>query len=307
VIRLRALAALLLALTLLAGCSDETDAPAATRTVEHALGATAVPAEPERIVALNEYAILDALVALEAPPVAATGRQGKGFPFGAWLEGRTEGVELICCSTEPNLEQIATHEPDLILANPWQEDIYAELSKIAPTVGVPLTYVDYEQEVRDIAEIIGRPEAADEAIARHRERLERFSAAVGKGPGLISVARVFPDSIRVEGESYVPTLLANAGLERPAAHGKDLELSVERLPAIDGDVLFVYSADNPQEAERNARARERLARHPLWRSLKAVRAGRAYTVDSALWAGGGILWADAMLDDLERHLLPDGT
>lgn len=305
--RAAAIAVLAVVATIAAGCGDETgDEPAAqARTVTHALGTTAVPPEPTRVVVLNEYAILDALVALGAPPIGSSGDPAKDYPFGAWLEGRTDGIEVVCCSTEPDLEEIAALEPDLILANPWQEDIYERLSRIAPTVGVPLTYSDYEQEVRDIATIVGRPEAAEDAIERHRERLAAFRDGLGSDPGIVSVARVFPDQIRVEGTGYVPTLLTAAGLRRPPGHSKDLELSLERVAEIDGDVLIVYSADNPAEAERNEQARAKLARHPLWSRLRAVREERAHVVDSALWAGGGILWAEAVLADLKRVLAED--
>jgi iron complex transport system substrate-binding protein len=214
----RAAAALVAALAALAlaACGGDDDGAGGTRTVQNAFGGmTEVPAEPERVVVLNGFAVLDAMIAMGMPPVAAAGEPDEDTPFGAWLTGMTDGVEVICCSTEPKLEEIVAQDPDLILANPWQTDLKDELSAIAPTIGVPLSYADYEQEVRDIAAILGTPEAAGEAIAAHEERLAAFrSEWEGEDPGIVSVARVFPDNIRVEGTGYVPTLLTAAGLER---------------------------------------------------------------------------------------------
>lgn len=283
-------------------------APASPRVIEHAFGRTEVPADPRRIVVLNQYSLLDYLLAIGIRPVGSTGDPAAGYPFGRWLEGTTDGVEMVGGTEEPNLERIAALRPDLILANPWQSDIAPKLSQIAPTVGVPLTYAGYEDEFRFVADLVGRTGDAEAVIARHRSRMESFKAAMGARLGTmeVSVARLLPDQIRVEGKSYVTTLLANAGLRRPEAHRNEqgLKLSPEQLPMIDGDVLFVYSAANAATEPDNAKARAAYEQNPLWANLRAVRNDQVNVVDSFLWAGGGMLWADAVLDDISRLLLP---
>jgi iron complex transport system substrate-binding protein len=278
------------------------------RTVEHAFGTTQVPAEPRRIVVLNQYSLLDYLLAVGVKPVGSSGDAAAAYPFGRWLEGRTDGVEMVGGTESPRLERIAALRPDLILANPWQTDLAPSLSQIAPTIGVPLTYVGYEDEFRFVAGLVGRSSQAEEVIARHRSRLEAFRSAMGPArlsSTEVSVARLFPEQIRVEGTSYVTTLLAAAGLRRPAAHTADgLRLSPEQLPTIDGDVLFVYSAANAAAEPDNAKARAAFEQNPLWANLRAVRTGQVHVVDSFLWAGGGMLWADAVLDDISGRLLP---
>jgi iron complex transport system substrate-binding protein len=288
-----------------------TEATSATRTVGHALGETEIPADPRRVVVLNQYSLLEYLLLVGVTPVASTGDPAADYPYGHWLRGMTEGVEMVGGTEEPNLEAIAALEPDLILANPWQEDVYDELSGIAPTVAVPLSYRNYEEEFRYVAGLVGREEEAEEVIARHHERLEEFKAAMGDRLREleVSVARVFPDQIRVEGtgSGYVPFLFEQAGLRRPKAHQVEdgLELSLEQLPKIDGDVLFIYSAANAELAPENAEARQALWQHPLWKNLRAVKNGRVYFVDSFLWAGGGMLWAERVLDELFRYLVEE--
>ena len=125
----------------------------------------------------------------------------------------------------------------------------------------------------------------------------------------ISVARILPTNNKIEGRSYVPTLLRRAGLRRPAAHEKKadgIEFSLERLRLIDGDVLFVYTGSIAAEQEKNAEALKRLQRHPLWDRLRAVRTGNAHIVDANIWGGGGMLWTQAMLGELQRYLI-DGA
>lgn len=281
----------------------------APRTVTHALGTTEVPADAARIVVLNHYSLFDYLLAVGIRPVASTGDPAASDPFAKHLAGQTDGVEMVGDADDPNLERIAALEPDLILANPWQEDIYDELSQIAPTVGVPLSYADYREEFRYVADLVGRQAEAEGLIAAHEQRLATFrQAASGRLDGQeVSVARIFPDEIRVEGDGYVSHLMDAAGLNRPAAHRNPdgLELSTEQLPMIDADVLIVYSAANAAAEADNARARERLAGNPLWRNLRAVQTDRVHVVDSFVWAGGGMLWADAVLADLSRLLLDD--
>lgn len=277
------------------------------RVVEHAFGRTEIPAKPERVVVLNQYSLLDYLVAVGIKPVGSAGDTASEYPFGQWLRGRTDGVEMVGATEAPNLERIRALRPDLILANPWQTDVAETLSQIAPTVGVPLTYAGYEEEFRFVASLVGRDREAEAVIAGHRKRLEEFKTAMGArlGSTEVSVARLFPDQVRVEGASYVTTLLATAGLRRPEAHRTDkgLKLSPEQLPMIDGDVLFVYSAANTAAEPDNAKARAAYQQNPLWAGLRAVRNGQVHTVDSFLWAGGGMLWADAVLDDLSGRLL----
>jgi iron complex transport system substrate-binding protein len=288
--------------------AGEASPPPVTRVVKHALGKTEIPTDPQRIVVLNPYSILDYLIALDIVPVGSTGGEGlDDYPFGYWLEGRTDGVEMVGGTIEPDLEQLAAVEPDLILSNPWQEDIHKELSQIAPTVAVPLSYSDYEEEFRYVADVVGRLDEAEAVIAAHHERLEAFKAAAGhRLDQEMSVIRVFPDSIRIEVGSYVTTLLDAAGIQRPPAQKslkESADVSIEQARLIDGDVILIYSADSGAERDRNDKAVQKFLDHPLLGNLDAAREGRVHEVDSRVWAGGGILWADAILDDLSPLLV----
>jgi ABC-type Fe3+-hydroxamate transport system substrate-binding protein len=40
--------------------------------------------------------------------------------------------------------------------------------------------------------------------------------------------------------------------------------------------------------------------HPLWSTLPTVRAGQVVEVDGIRWGGAGLLWARAVVDDVER-------
>ena len=116
-----------------------------TRTVEHAMGESEVPAEPGRIVALTGQMDLDALLALGLQPIAAGANFENDTAVNPWSQNRLEeDVEVFKFRPEPNVEKIATFEPDLIVGHiGWLEPVYDELSQLAPTV-----VTEYDSGVR---------------------------------------------------------------------------------------------------------------------------------------------------------------
>lgn len=108
------------------------DAPA-TRIVEHAMGATEVPAEPQRVVVLDTGE-LDSATALDVAPVGGVTAL-PGLPILEYLQTAAASMEVVGTIEEPDLEAVAALEPDLILSSELRhEKIYDELSQIAPTV-----------------------------------------------------------------------------------------------------------------------------------------------------------------------------
>lgn len=96
-----------------AGTSQGADAPA-TRSVDHALGTTEVPVEPQRVVAVTGTEELDALVALGVVPVAAAELE-LGVGFSEQADPFLGDVAMLPTRREINVEEVATHRPDLII------------------------------------------------------------------------------------------------------------------------------------------------------------------------------------------------
>ena len=108
-------------------------APAAARDITHAMGISDVPDAPLRVAVLTNEGT-EALLALGVKPIGAV-ESWKGNPWYDYLMPQMEGVTLLGAEGEPNLELIATLEPDLILGSKVrQEKVYDQLSAIAPTV-----------------------------------------------------------------------------------------------------------------------------------------------------------------------------
>jgi iron complex transport system substrate-binding protein len=111
-----------LALVLLTTACGQDRAPAGdsgqTRTVQHVMGSTAVPAQPQRVAVLWRPT-LAAVVELGGHPVAAMGEAAapdKGLTPFLPAGYQVGDLAIVASSREVNFEQLAAARPDLILA-----------------------------------------------------------------------------------------------------------------------------------------------------------------------------------------------
>ncbi len=89
---------------------------------------------PQRVVALN-WDVLEQVLALEIKPIAAPNLAG----YRQWVVNpyAPETIEDIGTRAEPNLEKIASLNPDVIIAASPQQDLIPLLKQIAPVVYLP--------------------------------------------------------------------------------------------------------------------------------------------------------------------------
>lgn len=128
-----------LTLTLVSACSRNIDHNATSlkqpledcRVVQHAMGETCIPRNPQRIVTLW-ISTFSSTLALGVKPIAYVWIPGEPFP--KHLRDKVDGVEFVGSLNEPNLEKILLLKPDLILSNTRLQNIYKPLTEIAPTV-----------------------------------------------------------------------------------------------------------------------------------------------------------------------------
>lgn len=296
---------LVLAVSACGGSPTETEdaAPAGeTRSVTHAMGTTEITGTPERVVVMDTGE-LDSVLALGVTPVGAVTADATGT-FQSYLGDRTEGIEVVGTINEPSLEKIAALQPDLILSNKVRhEDIYQQLSGIAPTVFADKVGVAWRENFRLAGEALGKAEEADRILAEYQAKADETGARFGD-PSQVSVSmvRFVGDQIRLYGpNSFIGTVLADAGFARPEAvrqvEKTFLEVSREQIGQADGDLLF-YGAYGPEGADDQTA----VTAGPLWQGIPAVAQGRAYEISDDLWyLGIGPLAANLVLDDLAGY------
>lgn len=278
-------------------------APLQAREVDHALGTTEVPDEPERVVVLTNEGT-EALLALGVVPVGAA-NSWNGDPWWDHITKQMGDAVPVGTESAVNLELVAALKPDLIIGNAQRhEEVYPQLSAIAPTVMSAELRGDWQINFRLYAEALGLAEEGEAAIADYKTRVQALSESLGDELNeKVSVIRFLPGQIRIyQLDSFSGVLLEDIGFDRPENQKVDafaIRTGKESIPDMDGDRIFHFTYDTG-DGEGDALAEEVL-NDPLWQSLSAVQVGRVHEVSDAIWnTAGGILAAKLMLKDIAR-------
>lgn len=296
------------------GCQNTNSPPVAVnqdcRQVNHSQGVTCIPDDWQTLVTLDTA---ENSIALGITPLGTTFSDTSKH-----LEDRLTNVNNIGTTGEPNLEKILALKPDLIVGIDNQENIYAQLSQIAPTVLISFKHSGHWKAVfQEFSTLIGKKEVAEQVMAKYDQRIAEFKEKIGDRPPVVSVVRIYPDSINLYlRDSFIGTILNDAGLPRPESQnlsaeeakniaGNEIQMSIskELLSKADGDVIFIWTGENdPKINEELQQKILALQKVPLWQNLKAVKNGRVYQVPS-YWIGSGAIAANLVLDDLFKYLI----
>ncbi|NBD33520.1 MAG: ABC transporter substrate-binding protein [Cyanobacteria bacterium] len=276
-----------------------------TRIIEHAVGKTAVPQNPQRVVALD-YGALESAIALDMLPIA-TILNGNLSEQPAYLRPHLEDMESLGLGNQANLEKIAQLNPDLIIGcQCYSGGVYEQLSQIAPTVLTEDVAQAWQENFLFYGKVFGKQQKAQDILKQLQQQLDNLDLPQAVQ---VSVARIFPSHVRLYlKDSFSGQILEMAGLNRPPSQDKrnyQQQIGKERWEMIDGDVLFIITVGD--EAEK---ALTQLEKDPLWSQLEVVqrdgfagsqREHRAYPVPG-YWVGSGVLAAQEVMNDLEKHL-----
>jgi iron complex transport system substrate-binding protein len=134
----------------------------------------------------------------------------------------------------------------------------------------------------------------------------------------ISVISIAPNSTMLWMPDTAPgAILADVGLGRPegqrfvgeaatAEYGDQqwVQISNERVDLMDGDAIFyfTYAAVDPEAAQEASGSVSDFVQQPIWSSLDAVEAGRAYFVPGHWWRAQTYYLANKVIDDLFANL-----
>ena len=278
-------------------------APGFAREITDAMGTVEVPDQPQRVVVLTNEGT-EALLALGVTPVGAV-NSWQGDPWWDHIESQMGDAEPVGVESAVNLELVAALEPDLIIGNRQrQEDLYPQLSAIAPTVMSGELRGDWKVNLALYAEALGLSEKGDAVIADYDAKVAGLREKLGDATDeAVSVVRFVPGQIRIyQLDSFSGVLLKDVGFNRPANQNVEdfaIRTGKESIPDMDGDRIFYFTWDEGN-GEGEALEQDVLS-DPLWQSLSAVKAGKVHGVSDAIWnTAGGVLAADLMLDDIAR-------
>jgi iron complex transport system substrate-binding protein len=306
-------AALLSVVLFVAGCGSQPSASEegktgqqATRTVKHAMGETKVPEKPQRVVVLTNEGI-EAVLALGIKPVGAV-KSWIGDPFYKHIAKDMEGVTVVGEEKQPNLEKIAALKPDIILGNKMRhEKIYQQLSAIAPTVYSETLRGEWKDNFKLYADALNRKAEGDKVLADWDKRIADFKQKAGdKLSTKVSLVRFMTGKTRIYyKDTFAGVILNEIGFARPAKQNNDGfadDVTKERIPDMDGDIMFYYTYDTGDG--KASQAEKEWTNDPLWKNLNVVKNHKVYKVDDMIWnTAGGVRAANLMLDDLEKYFL----
>lgn len=273
------------------------------RDVTHVMGVTSVPDQPLRVVALTNEATED-LIALGIVPVGAA-RSSNADPWFDHVAEALKDTTVVGEELAPNLELILSLEPDLILGNKKRhEQIYDQLSAIAPTVYVENITGQWRQNLAFYAEAVGRQTEGEAVLQGYEDRVAAIKAGLGdqvnETVGLVRF--IAGQNYAYNNDSFSGSILRDIGFARPAAQDKAglaETITLERIPELDGDRLLHFSYETG-DGGATAEAETWMA-SPLWQNLDVAKAGQVYGVSDTVWAtAGGVLAAHLALDDIER-------
>ncbi|MBB3053345.1 iron complex transport system substrate-binding protein [Prauserella isguenensis] len=279
------------------------------RTVSDAMGETTIETKPQTVAALDS-SFADAAAALETEVAAYTKYPSSDGPpeyLGddrKYLEGGKQVGEL----DSPDVEALYDIAPDLIVsAKIRHEQIHSKLSNVAPTVFSESTGATWKENIRLLAEALGKEKLAEQKIGAYEERAKAIGDAIKKKEGetpTYSLVRFIEGEQTVRlyaSESFPALVMRDVGLKRPKGQPDtsdeiNVDVSQEDIGKLDADRVFVSSyADETQQA---ADPRKKFESNPLWNRLS----GEITDVDDETWyVSVSLQGAHAMLDDIAEQ------
>ncbi|QJC50270.1 iron-siderophore ABC transporter substrate-binding protein [Paenibacillus albicereus] len=269
------------------------------------MGETQLEGTPTKVVVLTTQGT-ETLLELGVKPVGAV-QSWIGDPWYAHIQDRMDGIEIVGDETQPNLELIASLQPDLILGTKVrQEKIYDQLSAIAPTVFTENLGDSMVENFQLFARALNKEAEGRQVLAEFDKLIADTAAALGDKTKLeVSLARFQAGQARVYyKENFAGVVLDKLGFARPEAQDKEEfaeEIPKEQIRVLDGDVLFYFASDRSGETAASDTAKEWLA-DPIAQNMNVNQNKQVYQVDESIWnSAGGMIAAKLLVADIAKY------
>jgi iron complex transport system substrate-binding protein len=285
---LAALAAVLLALVL-ASCGEDDDTAAAPATSSAAVETTAAPEFPVTVEADNGPVTLeeepDAVVSLSATATESLFAIGAGEQVIAvddQSDFPAEAPATDLSGFEPNIEAIASYEPDLVVAayDPGglvdgleRLDIPVLLQDAAPDLDAA-----YEQ-IEALGVATGHVEGAETVVESMRIEIEELVASVPGAEGATVYHELGPDYFSATSDTFIGSVYELFGLVNIADAAAEADAG--GYPQLSGESIVSESPDVIVLADTKCceQTAETVAKRPGWDQVEAVANGDIIEAD----------------------------
>ncbi len=323
-LRFAPIAACTLSFALLTACggggSDTSSDPSGETTegfpttVETLFGDVEIEDRPENVVALG-WSDAETALALGVQPVGVSDWQDYGGAgVGPWATTLFDSEPVEVGTMEPNIEAIASLEPDVILdtRSDNSQERHDTLTPIAPVVGAPPEVeVDYgtswQQQTRQVAQVLGEEERGEELVT---ELEERFTQIREDNPEFADTTIAVGAYFDGQYGAYVPgdtrvDLLTELGFEYKSALAERgdgdfyTDLSAELVEELDADLTVVFPIGGPETGEF-------LHEDPVLQSIPSAEDDRLIIVDDLdlanAFSSGSTLGINHALDEIVSQI-----
>ncbi len=249
------------------------------KKIVHAKGEITLETKPAKV-AVTYFPYAEHLFAIgdEASVAGVVGLKSlQNFPV---YDPYVEDGRIADLGDEADLEKIAAAQPDVIVASEYDDKIYDQLAKIAPTIVIP-TSENWQDTIGKVADIVGDEAKAQAYIEAYDAKLEGLAAKLDndglKGKTALFMMTWGKGFNYYYGKRLEPYYkgLGFSGFENQKDYG---EISLEGVSEWNPDYIFL-AEDFTNSAELNAEA---LKSNAVWNSLNAVKNGHVYVVDSEI-------------------------
>lgn len=274
-------------------------------TIKHKLGETVVKKNPEKVVVFD-FGVLDSLDKLgvevaAVPQVNVPNYLSKYKDEAKYVNAG--GVK------EPDFEKISEIQPDLIIISGRQQELYPELSKIAPTIfmGVDATkYMEsYTENAKLLGSLFGKEAQVEEELVRVNESIKALNetaAASGKN-ALIILANEGNISAYGAGSRFgiIHDVFGFTPVDdkiEVSTHGQSI--SFEYIAEKNPDYLFVI--DRGAAVVGGESSGKQLVENELVKKTRAFQNDNIVYLDPDYWylSGGGLISVAQMVKQVEE-------
>jgi len=271
---------------------DTTTAPATTATTE----AEAAPDEPEddpefvsAIISLSPTAT-EMLFAIGAADQVLAVDDLSNYP--AETAAKMQGISAF----EPNVESIASLEPDLVITDGTNPDFLSQLSALGIAHWEGPAAVDFDDiytQIEQLGAVTGKVGEAAELVSSMSARVEAVTSTISTPDvPLTYYHELDPTFYSVSPASFIGSVYTLAGLENIVADdaGAYPQLSQEFIVDADPDLIFLACTIYCGETAESVAARDG------WGNLSAVQAGNVIEMNDDIASR----WGPRTVDYLEQ-------
>lgn len=273
-------------------------------TVNHELGTTDVPKNPETVIVFD-YGIVDTLDKLG---IEIAGLSQTNIP--PYLEKyESDKYENIGSLKEPDFEKISEIDPDVIIISARQAEVYDQLSELAPTIHLGVDNTNYFESFKEnmtiVGEIFDKEEPVNEELEKIEQSIEELNEVAANSDREALIIMANDDKISAYGPSSrfgvihdlfgIPAV--DEGIEA-STHG--MNVSFEYVLEKDPDLLYVIDRGAAVDGNSSAHI---VVENKLMQDATAY-PDDIYYLDSNYWylSGGGLISVEKMIEEITDSL-----